>query len=35
MSGIVGMIHFDGAPVVPSLLREMTEFMAYRGPDKP
>src|SRR2546425_1936863 len=33
MSGIVGIVDFAGAPVDPSLLRKMTEFMAYRGPD--
>ncbi|HEY9851464.1 MAG TPA: asparagine synthase-related protein [Leptolyngbyaceae cyanobacterium] len=33
MSGIVGMINLDGEPVDRDLLQEMTEFMAYRGPD--
>jgi asparagine synthase (glutamine-hydrolysing) len=34
MSGIFGIIDFDGAPVSPHLLRRMAEFMAFRGPDK-
>lgn len=33
MSGIVGIINLDGAPVDRSLLHRMTQFMAYRGPD--
>jgi asparagine synthase (glutamine-hydrolysing) len=33
MSGIVGIINPDGQPVDRQLLRQMTEFMAYRGPD--
>jgi asparagine synthase (glutamine-hydrolysing) len=33
MSGIVGIINLDGAPVDRDLLRRMTEFMSYRGPD--
>ena len=33
MSGIAGIIHFDGAPVEPGLLEKMTNAMAYRGPD--
>lgn len=33
MSGIVGIINLNGAPVSPQLLREMAEFMALRGPD--
>src|SRR6266487_712880 len=33
MSGIVGIINMDGAPVDRSLLQRMTEFMTYRGPD--
>jgi asparagine synthase (glutamine-hydrolysing) len=33
MSGIVGIINLDGAPVDEQLLRQMTAFMAYRGPD--
>ncbi len=33
MSGIVGIINLDGAPVDRHLLARMTEFMSYRGPD--
>src|SRR5260370_40495699 len=33
MSGIVGIINLDGAPVDRDLLRRMTEFMTFRGPD--
>lgn len=33
MSGICGMINFDGAPVDSELLRKMAEAAAYRGPD--
>ena len=33
MSGIVGIVHFDGAPVDRHLLGQMTAFMAFRGPD--
>ena len=33
MSGIAGIIHFDGAPVEPGLVEKMTNAMAYRGPD--
>ncbi len=33
MSGIAGIIHFDGAPVAPGLVEKMTKAMAYRGPD--
>jgi asparagine synthase (glutamine-hydrolysing) len=33
MSGIVGLINFDGTPVDSSLLERMTHFMAFRGPD--
>lgn len=33
MSGIVGIVNLDGAPVDRTLLKRMTEFMAYRGPD--
>jgi asparagine synthase (glutamine-hydrolysing) len=34
MSGIVGIVNFDGAPVDPELMRRMTEFMTFRGPDE-
>lgn len=33
MSGIVGIINLDGAPVDRDLLTQMTGFMSYRGPD--
>lgn len=33
MSGIVGIINLDGAPVEPKLLQMLTDFMAYRGLD--
>ena len=33
MSGIVGIVNFDKAPVDAVLLREMTQHMAFRGPD--
>ena len=33
MSGIAGIIHFDGAPVATGLVESMTSAMAYRGPD--
>ncbi len=33
MSGICGIVNFDGAPVDPALLRRMAEAAAYRGPD--
>src|SRR5438309_541421 len=33
MSGIVGMINLDGAPIDRELLRRMVESMTYRGPD--
>jgi asparagine synthase (glutamine-hydrolysing) len=33
MSGIVGVVHFDGEPVDRRLLGRMTSFMAFRGPD--
>ena len=33
MSGIVGIINLDGKPVSRELLQQMTDFMAYRGPD--
>ena len=32
MSGIVGILNVDGAPVDAVLLREMTKHMAFRGP---
>lgn len=33
MSGIAGIIRFDGAPVEPGLVEKMTAAMAHRGPD--
>jgi asparagine synthase (glutamine-hydrolysing) len=33
MSGIVGILNLDGAPVDRALLRGMTDAMTFRGPD--
>lgn len=33
MSGIAGIIHFDGQPVTPGQIEGMTAAMSYRGPD--
>ncbi len=33
MSGIAGIIRFDGAPVEQGLIQKMTAAMPYRGPD--
>jgi len=33
MSGICGVIHLDGAPVEPEILKEMAKAAAHRGPD--
>ena len=33
MSGIVGIVNLDGAPVDRDLLRRLTESMTFRGPD--
>ena len=33
MSGFVGLVHGDGAPVDRELLRRMTDSLAFRGPD--
>ena len=33
MSGIVGIVHFDDAPIDHELLAGLTEAMAFRGPD--
>ncbi len=33
MSGIVGLVQFDGSPVESGLFRTLTEFLAFRGPD--
>lgn len=33
MSGIAGIVNFDGAPIDRDLLRRLTASMAFRGPD--
>jgi asparagine synthase (glutamine-hydrolysing) len=33
MSGVVGIIHLDGAPVDPQMLQRLTDFQLFRGPD--
>lgn len=33
MCGIAGLLHLDGSPVSPALLRRMTDALAHRGPD--
>jgi asparagine synthase (glutamine-hydrolysing) len=33
MSGIVGIVNLDGAPIDRDLLRRMTDYMAFRVPD--
>ena len=33
MSGIAGIIHFDGKPIEPGLIEKMTSAMAHRGRD--
>lgn len=33
MSGIVGIIHFDGKPVASGQIEQMSTALAYRGPD--
>jgi asparagine synthase (glutamine-hydrolysing) len=33
MCGIAGILHFDGEPASPVLLRRMAEAMRHRGPD--
>jgi asparagine synthase (glutamine-hydrolysing) len=33
MSGIAGIIHFDGAPIEPGQIEKMTAAMSHRGPD--
>ncbi len=33
MSGICGLIHFDGAPVDPAALKGMASAAIHRGPD--
>ena len=34
MSGIVGVLNLDGAPVDRGLLDRMTAYLAFRGPDR-
>src|SRR5512146_3013748 len=33
MCGIAGILHLDGAPASPVILKRMTEAIAHRGPD--
>jgi asparagine synthase (glutamine-hydrolysing) len=33
MCGISGIVHLDGAPVSPPVLKRMTDAIAHRGPD--
>ena len=33
MSGIAGIVHFDGAPIEPGLIEKMTTSISHRGPD--
>jgi len=33
MSGIVGIVQFDRKAVEPRLLRDLTDFLSFRGPD--
>jgi len=33
MSGITGIFHFDGRPVNPEILKQMTDVASHRGPD--
>ncbi len=33
MSGFVGILHRDGRPVEPKVLRQLTESLRFRGPD--
>ena len=33
MCGIAGLLHIDGSPVSPDLLRRMTQSLLHRGPD--
>ena len=33
MCGIAGLVHFDGRPVDPGLLRRMCDALRHRGPD--
>lgn len=33
MSGFAGILHLDGSPVEPDLVRKLVEFQKFRGPD--
>jgi len=33
LSGIVGILHRDGAPIERALLQSLVDYLAYRGPD--
>lgn len=33
MYGIAGLIHLNGEPVSPVILKKMTDAIAHRGPD--
>src|SRR5687768_8084788 len=33
MSGFVGIVNLDGAPIDRDLLSRMTDYMSFRGPD--
>jgi asparagine synthase (glutamine-hydrolysing) len=33
VSGFVGILHLDGSPVDSRLLRDLTDFLSFRGPD--
>ena len=33
MCGVTGIVHLDGEPVSPVILRKMTDAIAHRGPD--
>ena len=33
MCGIAGIVHLDGQPASPVILRQMTDAIAHRGPD--
>lgn len=33
MCGVTGVLHFDGEPASPVVLRRMTDALAHRGPD--
>jgi asparagine synthase (glutamine-hydrolysing) len=33
MSGIIGVVQFDGQPLDRGLLQQLTNFLAFRGPD--